>query len=70
MRREVYLCDICGRERGPENHWFVARLDSDGQILFQRWGYVSESVSHLCSEDCCHKLLSRFLSGGKKEVQA
>lgn len=71
MRSEVYLCDICGRERGEANHWFMADMATSG-ITLMCWksGNLShvDDISHLCSEECCHTLLSRFL-GGEKEGQ-
>ena len=63
MRREVFTCDICGKERGQVNHWFLA-YGSGGYQVFYRWDEVppkTTGVKHLCGAECAHSLLSRFL---------
>lgn len=74
MIKNTYQCDICGKERGPSNHWRMAcnafgYTDGPPGLGFFSWDATvadREGVAHLCSSDCAHKLLERFLEDRKK----
>ena len=65
MIKTRILCDLCEKERGEANHWFVARRNNAGSIAFSPWGETiwTTEVIHLCGAECAHKLLSQFLEG-------
>lgn len=59
------VCDICGAVKGESNNWWRAFLDTKALHLW----YVQaadknppqEAVSDLCSEECCHKALAKWM---------
>lgn len=58
------VCDICGRQKGEANHWAVySETALHGFVAFRAWDDESAKVyGHLCSEECAHKLLARYLA--------
>lgn len=77
MRKETYICDECGAERGETNHWFSlstrlfqyggpASMKEEGFFLFP-WDGEARGQVHLCGQGCVHAVLDRFMSTGKVE---
>jgi hypothetical protein len=70
MELRIYRCDICHREKGPSNHWFVARVGEafhiyHWQFWYDRTGEGSDDtiipLKHLCGQECLQRLLTPFL---------
>ena len=61
----VAVCEVCGRQKGEANHWMLYSTQAwTGWVIFHAWdAELSTTYGHLCSEECAHKLLSRYLSG-------
>ncbi len=66
MLKATYICDICGAKRKEANHWFSARLGyargTPSSVTFQRWEDSDEHDSHLCGQECVHKMLDKWMS--------
>lgn len=66
-RSEVFKCDVCGKQKGEANHWFLANTPVSPQPVIRICGwnidaaYMPEFV-HLCGEECVQKKVSEFLS--------
>lgn len=61
-------CDICGKEKGESNHWYVAITGAPAQpgIAF---GPIDSIISdptvkreHICGQGCLHKRLDRWIA--------
>lgn len=77
----TYTCDECGKLKGDANHWFFALIFETGSgsaISISPWAargcesfimadhqYRNRS-SHLCSESCASKAMSKFLGSVTK----
>jgi hypothetical protein len=72
MEQVVLVCDVCGRQKGATNHWYVAVTDpathdrpgSEG-IAF---GPIDAETfdrdtkrEHICGQECLHKRLAQWL---------
>ncbi len=67
---ETFKCDICGKVKGEENHWFCAtgQFTPDAQVVIGSWhsrGKFPEPhlVRHLCGMDCAQKFMHKILEG-------
>jgi hypothetical protein len=63
MRVDTYKCDVCGRIKGENNHWF--RIDTAGRGLeLHLWGSVPSTAStvDLCSDQCVIKTVQQWLT--------
>jgi hypothetical protein len=63
MRVDTFKCDVCGRIKGENNHWF--RIDASGNGLeLHGWGAVQagESTVDLCSDLCVIKTVQQWLT--------
>lgn len=56
----AYVCDVCGVQRGPSNHWLVCDRDPLSFIISPWNEYVAGSATtkHICGTGCALKLLS------------
>ena len=68
--RRIFNCDQCGAERKEANHWFVVRMTALG-LYFNTWAWAEQEglledslTTHLCGQQCAHKLLDQFLVAG------
>lgn len=71
METRAYKCDVCGREKGPSNHWFC--VQANGVPRQTRWRFVVEpwnsdlfhsgdgNVEHLCGQECLNKKLQAWV---------
>ena len=62
----AYACDICGKQKGEANHWWMARLSDTaeaggtadpeaGGVTLLRWSKDASrngDVYHLCGQRC------------------
>jgi hypothetical protein len=70
---QVHACRIrpCRNVKGTSNHWFVATIDSDNRLIFERFDkperFQKAARRHgaleICSEKCCSIHLSRWMQG-------
>src|ERR1700758_2395713 len=64
MKVETYSCDVCGRMRGPGNHWWLVTLSGRHFILEPWQGSTEETIrsadQHLCGEACVCKSAGVF----------
>ncbi len=64
MRVETYKCDVCGRVKGENNHWFRVCTAGPGLEL-HAWGTIAstETTVDLCSDECVVKTVQHWLNG-------
>jgi hypothetical protein len=63
MKVDTYKCDVCGRIKGENNHWF--RIDTGPSGLeLNAWGVMPATVNSvdLCSDQCVIKIVQKFLT--------
>jgi hypothetical protein len=74
MRPErTYRCRVrpCQKVKGEANHWFVATIDADNRLIFEKFDkperFQKAAQRHgaieICSEKCCSVHLSRWMQG-------
>jgi hypothetical protein len=59
-------CDLCCRPKGETNHWHAySRMAlRTGVLKLFAWSWrAARRHGSLCSDECAHKLLNRYLSG-------
>ena len=59
-------CDVCQRVKGEANHWYgySKTVLLAGRLSLYPWNEQDAQFDgSICSDDCAHKLLSRYLSG-------
>jgi hypothetical protein len=66
----ITKCDICGRERGPSNHWHQVWLRYPDAPLpvFTARGYLpnpDNGTLDVCGAECATKAFQRFLATGR-----
>lgn len=71
MRKEIYTCDGCGKQKGEVNHWYVlmrgtkyAQLLGIGPfdlVLEDASVESQKSAQHLCGQECLLKMVARNL---------
>lgn len=69
----VWKCRVrpCQHVKGVNNHWFVATIDADGRLIFEKFDsparFEKAARKHgaleICSEKCLHIHMSRWASG-------
>ncbi|MGC1781243.1 MAG: hypothetical protein WA708_01855 [Acidobacteriaceae bacterium] len=76
------ICDVCKRQKGEANHWLLGYPHlihfHAKQVAFYGFAAWNENaskesgVTHICSEECAHKLLAKYLTPAKSkdEVRA
>lgn len=68
----VLICDVCGRQKGSTNHWYVAITDPPTAELPGSEGIAFGPIEaetfdpalkreHICGQECLHKRLSQWL---------
>jgi hypothetical protein len=75
MQAQSFRCDICGKEKGQVNHWWMMwllpkLLPYGAAVHIQGWedrDAPIEGRKHLCGQECTHKMLDRFLTTGSME---
>jgi hypothetical protein len=70
--QQIFTCDVCGAVRGPENHWWLARVVC-AVIYFQTWNQrdaENAKATHLCGETCAATHLTRFIAKTREDVTA
>jgi len=68
---QPYKCDIhpCEKIKGENNHWFLIEREGirgDDQFTVYPWDDItanesSDSIMHVCSEECAIRALSQWL---------
>lgn len=59
-------CDVCGRAKGPSNHWWIGYFHSFPAkgVVIQRWSdalAAAPDYFHLCGLECVTRWVTRFL---------
>ena len=69
---ESFVCDCgCNTVRLPSNHWRMVRMTKTGEWIICTWreGLKNrKDVKYVAGDECCHKLLSQFLSAPKEQA--
>jgi hypothetical protein len=72
---DVYVCDGCGRTRGPSNHWWMLIRAMDKESLYLRgvqlieWDASladDEKTKHLCGSACVIRVIDGLM--GKRQL--
>jgi hypothetical protein len=68
-------CDVCGKQKGEVNHWFVIDVDSEGCHI-QEFGVTdlnpenrNRTMKDVCGAECAIKVVQRFLGNGTLEEE-
>ncbi len=67
-REEIYRCDVCKKQRGETNHWFLiqfhVRDEYEASIQIFAWDdqLAEEDLFHLCGEGCVQRKVSEFIA--------
>ncbi len=70
MKSETYACDICGKQKGDVNHWWVGtatEIGSHRSFVVYPWPCgrgevaVGKRVNHLCGQQCAIQAVSEWL---------
>ncbi len=68
-REEIYRCDVCKKQRGETNHWFLVEFQNvsgerGASIRIFAWNDQSadDDVFHLCGEGCVQRKVSEFIA--------
>lgn len=67
VRKSVYVCDVCGREKQQTNHWWIAYTSGEG-FHIDKWrdGLAdNDECQTLCGQECVIQAVNKYLSGGK-----
>ncbi len=71
---ETFNCDICGKQRGTVDHWWLAWIepykpheDAPERHLFKIYPWENmaahdATTKHLCGQACLQKLVDRWLN--------
>lgn len=71
---EMFECDICGKQKGSVDHWWLAwtelhrpHAEAAERQLFKIYPWENmmahdASVKHLCGQACLQKLVDRWLN--------
>ncbi|HEY2393602.1 MAG TPA: hypothetical protein VGK22_20680 [Candidatus Angelobacter sp.] len=71
---ETFNCDICGKQKGSTDHWWLAwsepfspHPDAPERHLFKIYPWENmlahdASAKHLCGQACLQKLVDRWLN--------
>ena len=78
---ESYQCDVCGKQKGTVNHWWIISIETEGwykggesfegaSFLLCEWNDHAKNagVIHLCGSECVNKRLSQFMEKVGKEA--
>ncbi len=63
-REEIYRCDVCKKQRGETNHWFLGRFETEAGMYITSWDAGApddDDVFHLCGEGCVLRKTSEFV---------
>lgn len=64
---ESYKCDVCGKQKGDVNHWFVV-VSATSFLAIRPWpkepndAMTFDGTAHLCGAECVQKMVSQFLA--------
>ncbi len=69
-REEIYRCEVCKKQRGETNHWFLIEFQGEsgghkGSIRIFAWddrSAAEDDVFHLCGEGCVQRKVSEFVA--------
>ena len=70
---ESYQCDVCGKQKGEVNHWWLATLDHPEELTLGTWPklpgeYPVEGAFHLCGSECVIKKVNEFLQANGRSA--
>ncbi len=71
----MFTCDICGKNKGEANHWWMAALgpldspsgEEAARFTLMRWSRNKSQdadVYHLCGQGCAMHAMERFMNEG------
>jgi len=70
MIRETTICDVCEREKGENNHWFVVRTVNNIFAVYPSpFQDESQTNKDVCGSECAMKLLNEYLEQQKQRWQ-
>lgn len=68
MKKEIYTCDGCAKEKGLGNHWYAVRLSGPTRERPQQIEILSfvaasgrDGFEHFCGEECLMRMVARNL---------
>lgn len=71
MITEKITCDVCGAQRGIDNHWLMSVQFNETALSFYMWSeeYFREKQNgHICSAECAAKHITQTLLTKKHEA--
>lgn len=59
----VYTCDVCGKTKGPANHWWRVDFNGIKSLGIHPFSSTSERPEdqHLCGEGCVLKRVTEYM---------
>lgn len=65
-KTEIFTCDVCGRQKGEVNHWYMLSI-MGGEFILSAWDADKKHAhKHLCGQECVIKAVNEYLSSGGK----
>lgn len=67
-KREVFTCNVCGKDKQITNHWWIAYVSPGVGFMISPWSdslAANDQVQTLCGQECVIKAVNEYLSGGK-----
>jgi hypothetical protein len=70
MKLETYNCDVCGKLRDEENHWFLFSAPGNQNLFsIQPWDEEeAEYRNHVCGRACAQTMMEKTIEGWKDKV--
>ena len=66
MKSETYACDICGKQKGDVNHWWMYDPPKGPQQCFGIWEWDNDcaaGLKHACGQECVIKAVNEWMQG-------
>lgn len=68
-KTETITCDVCGKQKGAVNHWYLIKKHEVMPVFeVMPWhDSIAENINfgHLCGQECTVKLLSEWMQKGR-----
>ena len=61
---ETVTCDVCGKQKGQVNHWWMYAFGGYQRMEIKPWNDSSaDAWKHACGQGCVMKAVNEFMQG-------
>jgi len=69
MLNQIFTCDVCGKQKGTVNHWWMYDDSDSGCTSIEIMPWISaeaDRFKHACGQDCITQAVNKWMQEQSK----